>query len=314
MPHNAETIDHKQMLASLSSAERQELSKKSDLSGLVFLGSHIAAISATAIWILTGAVGWQFALVFHGIQLVFLFTLLHETVHDTPFESKRLNRLVGWLCALIIFLPPTWFRYFHLAHHRYTNDPQNDPELQGGKVQSWSSYLWTVTGLPVWWFHASTIFRNAAGNAKYAFLPEGAREKIKLEARAMIAFYFALFVFAVLLGWLNLLVMLWLLPSLLGQPFLRLYLMAEHTNCPHSKNMFENTRTIFTIPPIRWLAWNMPFHAEHHAMPTVPFHKLPELHAVVNEHLRTTENGYTRFHFKTVQTFGRGKTNDRTDL
>mgnify|MGYP002682199864 CR=1 FL=1 len=49
-------------------------------------------------------------------------------------------------------------------------------------------------------------------------------------------------------------------------------------------------------PPLKVLvAWNMPFHAEHHALPTVPFHKLPDLHQAVRDHLKTTADGYARF-------------------
>ena len=92
----------------------------------------------------------------------------------------------------------------------------------------------------------------------------------------------------------------WIVPALLGQPFLRLFLLAEHTNCPHVENMFENTRTTFTTRLVRLVAWNMPFHAEHHALPTVPFHKLPELHEAVRAHLKTTADGYARFNGELV--------------
>ncbi|QMU57956.1 MAG: hypothetical protein GKR98_06935 [Boseongicola sp.] len=44
-----------------------------------------------------------------------------------------------------------------------------------------------------------------------------------------------------------------------------------------------------------FLAWNMPYHAEHHAYPQVPFYKLPELHELTAEHLAVTEAGYRRF-------------------
>ena len=90
----------------------------------------------------------------------------------------------------------------------------------------------------------------------------------------------------------------WVLPALLGQPFLRLYLLAEHGRCPFVANMFENSRTIFTNRLVRFLAWNMPYHAEHHAYPAVPFHRLPELHALARPHLRVTEAGYAAFHRK----------------
>ena len=87
----------------------------------------------------------------------------------------------------------------------------------------------------------------------------------------------------------------WIIPALLGQPFLRLYLLAEHARCPHVANMLANTRTTFTNRLVRWLAWNMPYHAEHHAYPAVPFHQLPALHDIARRHLLVTENGYARF-------------------
>jgi hypothetical protein len=59
----------------------------------------------------------------------------------------------------------------------------------------------------------------------------------------------------------------WLLPSLLGQPFLRFYLIAEHNGCKTGENMLNNTRTTVTYWWYRRLAWNMPYHAEHHAYP-----------------------------------------------
>jgi fatty acid desaturase len=45
----------------------------------------------------------------------------------------------------------------------------------------------------------------------------------------------------------------------------------------------------------------MPYHAEHHAYPAVPFHRLPQFHEVVREHLRTTERGYGRFHRRFIE-------------
>jgi len=45
--------------------------------------------------------------------------------------------------------------------------------------------------------------------------------------------------------------------------------------------------------------WNMPYHAEHHAYPGVPFHRLPELHETIKDELKEKDDGYAEFH-KTV--------------
>ena len=86
------------------------------------------------------------------------------------------------------------------------------------------------------------------------------------------------------------------MPALLGQPFLRAYLLAEHTGLPLVENFWENTRTTLTGLPVRFLAWNMPFHAEHHANPSVPFHALPQEHARQLENLKAIAPGYVAFH------------------
>jgi fatty acid desaturase len=58
---------------------------------------------------------------------------------------------------------------------------------------------------------------------------------------------------------------------------------------------------------VRLVTWNMPFHAEHHALPTVPFHKLPELHEAVRDHLKTTADGYARFNGDLVSRYSSNK-------
>jgi fatty acid desaturase len=95
--------------------------------------------------------------------------------------------------------------------------------------------------------------------------------------------------------WTPILLWVWLVPVLLGQPFLRLYLLAEHGDCPQVANMFENTRTTLTTRAVRFLAWNMPFHVEHHVSPNVPFHHLPTLHGLMRDRLQVTSQGYAAF-------------------
>jgi len=93
----------------------------------------------------------------------------------------------------------------------------------------------------------------------------------------------------------SLLLWLWIVPMLLGQPVLRLYLLAEHSRCAVVSDMFANTRTTFTSRAVRFIAWNMPYHAEHHAWPQVPFHRLPELHRAVAPYLKETAPSYRAF-------------------
>ena len=169
----------------LTKAERTELTKRSDAKGLVHLAGHVMALVFTGVLIALRVPAWPAVLIVHGVVTIFLFTLLHETVHNTPFATEARVYVLGYALLLV------------------------------GSI---------VTG--------STL-----------------------------------------------LVLLWLVPLALGQPFLRIYLLAEHGKCPFVATMLENTRTTGTNRSVRALAWNMPYHGEHHSYPAVPFHQLPRLHA-----------------------------------
>ena len=227
-----------------------------------------------------------------GVLIVFLFTLEHEATHRTPFANERLNDEVGRVAGFLLLLPFEWFRYFHLAHHRWTNIEGKDPELVGGKPQTRAQWVWHVSGLPYWWAEMKLMVALVLGRAEGDFLPEGAIRRVIFEARGMAVGYLVVAINPVL-G--PLVLWVWLVPVLLGQPFLRLYLLAEHGDCPKVANMFQNTRTTFTNRIVRFLAWNMPFHVEHHVWPQVPFHRLPELHGMMRDDLQVTAEGYAAF-------------------
>lgn len=292
-------MDHRQFLASLAPETRAALTERSDGPGLARLAFHLGAILALGALIAIRAPFWGLLLPVQGVLIVFLFCLLHETVHDTPFRTRWINAAVARIAGFAIALPPVWFRYFHLAHHRHTQDPAKDPELAEPWPETWGGYLRRVSGLPTWAGHARTLVRNARGRCDAAWIPAGARDRVRREAQAMLAAYAAIAALGLAFG-LDWLLLAWLLPALIGQPFLRLYLMAEHGRCPKVANMLENTRTTLTTALVRLVAWNMPYHTEHHSLPAAPFHHLPALHKLMEAHLKETERGYLRFQAKTV--------------
>ncbi|MCP5072782.1 MAG: fatty acid desaturase [Rhodobacteraceae bacterium] len=296
-------MDHKAFLSSLSADQRQNLLRQSDVQGLLHLAGHWGLIFLIAVPVAVKAPLWPLFMLPLGILLISNFMLLHETVHLTPFRSNWLNRVVGRVASLAIGLPYDWFRYFHMAHHKYTNDPENDPELVVPKPRTRWQYLRHISGLPVWLSHIRQLFRNALVKNTDRFIPKRSKARMKTEARAMLLFYAAVVALAFTIApWLW---RCWLLPVLIGQPFLRLYLLAEHGRCPPVANMFENSRTTFTTAIVRFLAWNMPYHCEHHAYPTVPFHALPDLHNLASKHLLTTSDGYSEFHKEYVADLNR---------
>jgi fatty acid desaturase len=285
-------MDHRTFMAGLDPEARAALVRRSDAPGLWHLATHAGAILGCAVLIGSASPFWWLFLPVQGVLIVFLFTLEHEATHKTPFANPWLNEAAGHAAGFLILLPFTWFRYFHLAHHRWTNLDGQDPELEGGKPETLRDWVVHVSGLPYWRSQALLLWRLVRGRERPAFLPEGARPRAEAEARLMILGYAGV---AASLVWSPLLFWVWLLPVACGQPFLRLYLLAEHGDCPRVADMFLNTRTTFTTALVRWLAWNMPYHTEHHVAPLVPFHRLPALHGRMRAHLGATERGYVRF-------------------
>jgi fatty acid desaturase len=293
-------MDHRAIIASLTIEQRNRLTAKSDRAGLLLLAVHWGLIILIGSAIALRAPFWWALLLPQGILIVFQFTLLHEAVHLTPFRSAWLNELAARVTSFLLILPSDWFRYFHFAHHRFTQDPENDPELGTPKPETLLQYVVHVSGMPVWWGAVKGLFINAADRNRAAYIPPKGHSKVKNEARVMIGLYVlaagvSVYFQSALLLW------TWVVPALIGQPFLRLYLLAEHGRCPFVANMLENTRTTRTTWLVRKLAWNMPYHAEHHSYPGVPFHRLPEFHALIERHLNEVEDGYVRFNAKYIE-------------
>ncbi len=285
-------MDHKRYLASLPDATKVDLTTKADRAGLVHLAGHLAPILAIGAMIALRVPFWPLLMPVQGVLICFLFTLEHECTHKTPFRSPWLNEWIGRGAGFLILLPFEWFRYFHLAHHRFTNLPGQDPELDGPRPETAAGWLWHLSGMPYWQANVRLVIRLCLGRERAPYLPASALPRMEREARIMVALWLfagmSLLATPLLLG-------VWILPVLLGQPFLRLYLLAEHGDCPTVANMFENTRTTFTNRIVRFLAWNMPYHVEHHVMPQVPFHHLPGLHRLMRADLKVTAAGYAAF-------------------
>jgi fatty acid desaturase len=292
-PDHSCAMTHIELLKSLSADTKTRLITRSNRAGLRHLALYLAALTLTTLGIVIQIRFWGLLILPQGVLLVFLFTLSHECTHQTPFRSAWVNEIIGHAIAPLIALPFVWFRYFHLAHHKYTNDPVNDPELAGGERPATRLALMIyLSGWQYWRGNLRMLWDNATGQISAPYLPKRRHNTIQREATLILIIYGLA---ATSLFYTPLLLWIWIIPVLVGQPFLRLYLLAEHGLCPPVGDMLENSRTTFTNRLIRALAWNMPFHAEHHSLPNVPFYNLPALNKVTRAHLISTSDGYGEF-------------------
>jgi fatty acid desaturase len=287
-------------LKPLAPAMLRELSVRSNLRGAVQSLGHYGVILLIGglIWMVASRHGVLWALPLMAVQgylVAFLFMAVHETAHKTAFKSRGLNLVVGYLSGFIIGLPYEYYCLFHWDHHRYTQDPDKDPELiVGVKPTSdtqlaiaYSGLLQVAGRLRLMLDHAVT------GKVVVPWIPENRRTIIVTEARAYVALYALLLVLSL---WFSsaLLLWAWIVPLIIGQFFLRPYLYAEHTGCERTRSAFQNTRTTYTGAIVKWVAWNMPYHVEHHAYPTIPFHALPKLNGIVDGEIVHRGRGYIR--------------------
>lgn len=274
--------------------------KRTNYHGLSWLAGHSVILVATGLLIHL-SLGTVYALVTipaHGVVLAFLFSPVHECSHRTPFRTLWLNEFVYWILCLVYIVPPTFFRYSHAAHHTFTQIRGKDPDMVLPPRATVWHYAYYVTGIPFWLRNTRWLLQHALSyvhpSERY-FLPAGQIPRVVFEARVILACYGSVAVVAIWLGtWVPLIY--WLVPRLFGEPVMRWIRIAEHAECAEGGDLTENTRTTRAARWLRFLFWNMPYHAEHHLCPMVPFHALPELHAEIGEQVRCRGQGYLEVH------------------
>jgi len=278
----------------LDSSALRMLTQRSDLRGALQFGAHLVCISATALLVWVTEPYWFLlipAMALHGVTIVTMFAPMHECVHRTAFASRAASEIVGWAAGVLSFYNATFYRYYHTWHHRYTQDPARDPELIYPKASTRLQYFIEISGIMFWLRRAIDYPALAFGRTdKLPFVPDSARRKIAFSVSVQLLIYLGGAV-SIALGFRTILYY-WFLPAILAQPFLRSLLVVEHTGCSQDGNGLTNTRTTLAGFPIRLLMWNMPYHAEHHLYPSIPFHQLPALHVRVRENLKHIAPSY----------------------
>lgn len=263
------------------------------------LATHLLTIAAGGVvW---GQQGWPLALrllglLVCGVALATCFAGLHECSHRTAFRSRAANDTAAWLLGLLCFYNATAYRRYHQGHHRYTHQPGLDPELEDPVPTNLGSYLLEISGWHWWSGKAASYTRLLWGDLNsLPYLNSEVIPKVRRSAWLQVGVYMAIAAMS-LIGGNGFLLWFWLLPLAVGQPFLRFVLLAEHSGCSFCSDGTANTRTTLTIWPVRWLMWNMSFHAEHHLVASIPFHALPAAHSHVASALMHLDPGYLAVH------------------
>lgn len=278
----------------------KQLSLRSDRRGLIQLFSQLAALAATStlIFVTNGSWWVVFPFMAQGVLLNGLYAGQHEMSHRTAFKSRWLNAWIGELIGFLMILPAQWDRKFHFAHHRNTQDPKKDPELLAYGIFNFPAWRISLLGLPFGWGQAKAMVAAARGIfPPYVWwLSDAERPQMIWEARFHLAGYALILLLSL---WFHSWVALeyWLGPLLAMKAIYQLQNIGEHTGLVHHPDTLRCTRTLKGPPPMRWLVWNMSYHAAHHTYPSVPFHRLPQLDAEIRQRTDSatgTTRGYVQ--------------------
>lgn len=235
------------------------------------------------------------AAVMARVQLA-LAILMHDAAHGRLFASRAWNdRVAQLLCAGPVLLPLATYRRGHLKHHQaplVASDP--DIILIGGypvpRARLVRRLAEDAVGLSYYKF--LKFFRCQARRERRRRARAGAPAALPAERYLEPGFVrFSLVapnlgLFLVLAGsghpWLY--VLLWAVPFMTFlQVYLRVRGLAEHAGYQPGPDQARNARTIVNPLQAFFVApHNVNYHIEHHLYPSVPFFRLPALHALLD--------------------------------
>ena len=224
------------------------------------------------------------AVAFLGARQHALLILMHDGVHYRLFRNRRLN---DWVTEVLLAWPnlisARAYRKNHFAHHLYLNTDRDPDWVRRQGDPDWS--------FPKGWSDLSRLLlRDLSGLGAIAFL-RIARSVLSKDTGIgkgvtylRYGFYLAIALILVWASAVELFILYWFVPMFTWLIFIfRVRSIAEHSAIQGRYSAYASTRTtcaslierIFVAPK------NVNYHIEHHLYPSVPFHRLPQLHALL---------------------------------
>lgn len=203
------------------------------------------------------------------------YTPLHEAVHNNiqgqRDDRKWLNNLCGYLVAPIIAIPFSSHRVEHFTHHRYTNQPDKDPDFIVSNMQQ-GLLAFIVAGLRFQWLQSSYF-------AKYCWENASRQEKVIYSTELALS-----------VGWRVAFILLVTQPAtflviVLGYyagALFTAYWFAYRPHHPYKETArYRNTNSLIMpawMKPLEWFWLGQNLHSIHHLFPRVPFYHYHALH------------------------------------
>ena len=235
---------------------------------VILLVAAFAIFSLSTFAYVDGDLPLFWAILFNTAAAYISFTPAHEASHNAVSTNRRLNEWVGRIATVLQSPVPFFrtFRYIHMQHHRFTNDPTKDPDVYVSSGPRWL--------LPLKW---ATL---DLGYFSFYFRPSVFMARPKSERRELyLAVLFGLLVIIVVVaaGWLEYYLLLFFIPTRITAVILSLtFDFLPHY--PHQATVQDEPfRSTSNRVGMEWLLTPVllyqNYHLVHHLYPTVPFYR-----------------------------------------
>lgn len=212
----------------------------------------------------------------------------HECGHGTAFRTAWMNDVIYQIACFCMIRNPISWRWSHARHHTDTIIIGRDPEILAMRPPAALMIAVNFFGVIDVWRGLARMMLNASGKLdpqEASYIPQSEQPKVIRVARVWLAIYAATILLAVMLGSILPLMVIGL-PRLYGAWHHVLTGILQHTGLAENVTDHRlNTRTVYMNPISRFIYLNMNYHVEHHMFPMVPYHRLPELHALIKDDL-----------------------------
>lgn len=258
-----------------------------------FIMLQVLQLFIIPVWLLHKNLAWGWLLLLPVLLSNSWWALIHEAIHGHLMTGRTANIFAGRINAMLYGCPFLILRWGHLLHHAYSRTERERSEVYSGKgkpsfVIRFGYYFRLFGGLygleilaglmlllPRWLIvKVSERLRGKDNVVEFLFnkvLEGNALKQARLDAFLILAIYGCAFWCYGKYAWM-------LLLALLG----RALLVSFVDNVFHYDTPLDDTRYARNLKlPVLGsaLLLNFNLHGVHHLYPSLPWSKLPELHA-----------------------------------
>lgn len=223
----------------------------------------------------------------HGVELQ------HQTLHNTGFSKKFLNRWVGFLLGLPLLISYSHYRDRHLHHHNYVGTEHDSEFFQFSKEGNNKAFRFLINLFMIpHWLRVFKYIGIAVSGKKFILYNKKFQNDCRLD---YILFAVFLATLSILYFFTEIQVLQYLPLLLIATPVHTLLELPEHFDCERSNDIFLNTRTIYSGWFMTWFTNGNNFHVEHHLIASIIPERLHLLHKRIAHLEKRKSSSYFEF-------------------